>query len=511
MASRGARSRPSGDQKRSSTERKRARAAQGPGGGEVASWAGGQAPCSQPHALLSSWGFPSAGKAPEPAENTFLPPCKGALRSCSSKGQARSRGCESRFSSRCQPSVLAAPFPPSRRSSTAGRTTLPARTVPDGAQRKRRISETHEGIFSKCIKKSDKPGKVCDKSSEKRHHALEQVKCFIQSQLDSSLKTLDHSLELLNQRIDHTQCLQKNEAIAIKIVKKISRLDRRIDAIIRSQKRKSSRNALPTRAPLQNETLDCPSPQHGNANSMPALSKETPSNLNKTIPKNTESSEDIICISWVKKSSDVGTVNPTGVQQKEASVNATTSAETPCNSKNSLLIDLTDEGDDSNKDGTPSSSQYCATKKTNSTVESLVPNHPQPVVQSSNQVPEAFRHLPPLPQVEQQLDALRPQKLHLTVAQVENPKGFGLRWWLSKVQPWFAPLDSFHLFACLETVGKGVPTSWMKVSEIKAMPLPMACSLARFPDCSKCYFTILSKDIYGRYGPYSDIQAISVT
>ncbi|XP_060138774.1 activating transcription factor 7-interacting protein 2 isoform X2 [Zootoca vivipara] len=257
--------------------------------------------------------------------------------------------------------------------------------LPDGAQRKRRISETHEGIFSKCIKKSDKPGKVCDKSSEKRHHALEQVKCFIQSQLDSSLKTLDHSLELLNQRIDHTQCLQKNEAIAIKIVKKISRLDRRIDAIIRSQKRKSSRNALPTRAPLQNETLDCPSPQHGNANSMPALSKETPSNLNKTIPKNTESSEDIICISWVKKSSDVGTVNPTGVQQKEASVNATTSAETPCNSKNSLLIDLTDEGDDSNKDGTPSSSQYCATKKTNSTVESLVPNHPQPVVQSSNQ------------------------------------------------------------------------------------------------------------------------------
>ncbi|XP_033023135.1 activating transcription factor 7-interacting protein 2 [Lacerta agilis] len=389
--------------------------------------------------------------------------------------------------------------------------------LPDGAQRKRRTSETNEGILSKCTKKSDEAGKVCDKSSEKSHIALEQVKCFIQSQVDNSLKTFDDSLELIKQRIEDTQCFQKHEAIAIKIVKKISRLDRRIDAVITSQKRESSRKALPKRAPSQNELPNCPRPQHGNANSMPAPSKETPSNFNKTIPKNTESSEDIICISWEKKSSDVGTVNPTGVQQKEASVNATTSAETPCNSKN-LLIDLTDEGDDSNKDGTPSSFPYCATKKTNSTVESLVPNQPQPVVQSSDQVPEAFRHLPPLPQVEQQLESqsrfrylLRPQKLDLAVAEVENPKGFGLQWKVSKVDPSCAPLDSFHVFVCLESVGKGVPTSWIKVSEIKAMPLPMACLLGRFPDCSKCYFTILSKDIYGRYGPFSAIQSISVT
>ncbi|XP_053220542.1 activating transcription factor 7-interacting protein 2 isoform X2 [Podarcis raffonei] len=401
---------------------------------------------------------------------------------------------------------------------------------PDGAPRKRRISETNEGILSKCIKKSDEARKVCDKSSEKRHIALEKVKCFIQSQLDKSMKTLDHRLELLKQRIDHTQCLRKHEAIAIKIVKKISRLDRRIDAVITSQKRESSRKALPTRPPLQIEIINCPSPQHSNANSMPAPSKEKPSNLNKTIPKNTESSEDIICLSWGKKSSDVGTVNPTGVQQKETSVNASTSAETPCNSKNPLFIDLTDEGDDSNKaysislicqsslDGTPSSFQYCATKKTDSPVESLVLNHPQPVLQTSNEVPEAFRHLPPLPQVEQQLESLSrfrhtrpPQKLHLTVVQVEKPKGFGLRWEVSKVEPWCAPLDSFHLFVCLEFVGKGVPTRWLRVRDIKAMPLPMGCSLAQIANCSKCYFTIQSKDIYGRYGPFSDIHAISMT
>ncbi|XP_053220545.1 activating transcription factor 7-interacting protein 2 isoform X4 [Podarcis raffonei] len=357
---------------------------------------------------------------------------------------------------------------------------------PDGAPRKRRISETNEGILSKCIKKSDEARKVCDKSSEKRHIALEK--------------------------------------------KKISRLDRRIDAVITSQKRESSRKALPTRPPLQIEIINCPSPQHSNANSMPAPSKEKPSNLNKTIPKNTESSEDIICLSWGKKSSDVGTVNPTGVQQKETSVNASTSAETPCNSKNPLFIDLTDEGDDSNKaysislicqsslDGTPSSFQYCATKKTDSPVESLVLNHPQPVLQTSNEVPEAFRHLPPLPQVEQQLESLSrfrhtrpPQKLHLTVVQVEKPKGFGLRWEVSKVEPWCAPLDSFHLFVCLEFVGKGVPTRWLRVRDIKAMPLPMGCSLAQIANCSKCYFTIQSKDIYGRYGPFSDIHAISMT
>ncbi|XP_036081703.1 activating transcription factor 7-interacting protein 2 isoform X3 [Rousettus aegyptiacus] len=136
------------------------------------------------------------------------------------------------------------------------------------------------------------------------------------------------------------------------------------------------------------------------------------------------------------------------------------------------------------------------------------------VAQSATQVPESFEHLPPLPEPPSLLpelgdkirDTLPPQKPELKVKRVLRPKGIALTWNITKINPKCAPVESYHLFLCHENPSNKLV--WKKIGEIKALPLPMACTLSQFLASSKYYFTVQSKDIFGRYGPFCDIKAI---
>ncbi|XP_053528134.1 activating transcription factor 7-interacting protein 2 isoform X2 [Artibeus jamaicensis] len=136
------------------------------------------------------------------------------------------------------------------------------------------------------------------------------------------------------------------------------------------------------------------------------------------------------------------------------------------------------------------------------------------VAQNAAQVLESFEHLPPLPApppllpelIEKIRDTLPPQKPELKVKRVLRPKGIALTWNITKINPKCAPVESYHLFLCHEN-----PTNkliWKKIGEIKALPLPMACTLSQFLASNKYYFTVQSKDIFGRYGPFCDIKSI---
>ncbi|XP_061455231.1 activating transcription factor 7-interacting protein 2 isoform X2 [Rhineura floridana] len=391
-----------------------------------------------------------------------------------------------------------------------------ASVLPDATQKKRRSSETDGDVLSKHTKICDEARERCSTASDIKPSGLGKVKCFIQSQLDNSMQTLDHSLQHLSERIDRTQCLRKHEGIAIKIVKKISRLDRRINAVISFQKTELSKKGSLPRAHSQNKTLNGTTSLPGNTNGMSAPLKEMPSSPKETLSKIAESSDDVICLAEVNKNADVEAVDSADVQQKEASVNAGTTAATLHNSKDLLLIDLTDEGSDGHK-GVGKEEEKGIARRRNSGLESLASSPPQPVLQSTNQVSKLFPHLPPLPSIALQLEhpdkfrhTLPPQKLELAVTQVQNPKGFALHWNISKVDPRCAPIESFCLFICLEYANKGALSNWMETGTIKFMSLPMACSVSQVPGCSKCYFAIQSKDIYGRYGPFCEIQSVSV-
>ncbi|XP_053132420.1 activating transcription factor 7-interacting protein 2 [Hemicordylus capensis] len=380
-------------------------------------------------------------------------------------------------------------------------------------RRKKRTSESDEDVHCKHLRTSEESDSGSS-GSEKRISGLEKVKHFIQAQLDVTVGDLDKNLQHLSERIDRTQCLQKHEGISIKIVKKISRLDRRVNAVIAFQKADLSKKLDLPSAHSQNRVLNRSKPLLlGSGSSQSARSTKTPPTHSKALSKIAVSCG-VISLDD-NQTSDMQSVNVADVQQKEASTNADAPMETPANTQSILLIDLTEEGSSAAKECTEGKEKR-ASDKADSAPESLNPDPPLPALQSAKQVPERFPHLPPLPRIRlhpEHMDGFKgtfpPQKLQLAVAQVQNPKGIALQWNVDKVDPRCAPIESFHLFVCLESAANGTLSSWIRTNEIQALPLPMACSLSQFPNSGRCYFTMQSKDIYGRYGPFCDIGCIS--
>ena len=52
---------------------------------------------------------------------------------------------------------------------------------------------------------------------------------------------------------------------------------------------------------------------------------------------------------------------------------------------------------------------------------------------------------------------------------------------------------------------------WKKVGDVKALPLPMACTLTQFLKGNKYHFAVRAKDVHTRVGHFSDPQSIALT
>ncbi|XP_072509985.1 activating transcription factor 7-interacting protein 1 isoform X2 [Notamacropus eugenii] len=103
-----------------------------------------------------------------------------------------------------------------------------------------------------------------------------------------------------------------------------------------------------------------------------------------------------------------------------------------------------------------------------------------------------------------------PQKPHLKLARVQSQNGIVLSWSVLEVDRSCASVDSYHLYAYHEDPSATMPSQWKKIGEVKALPLPMACTLTQFVSGSKYYFAVRAKDIYGRFGPFCDPQSTDV-
>ncbi|XP_067859854.1 activating transcription factor 7-interacting protein 1 [Heptranchias perlo] len=132
-----------------------------------------------------------------------------------------------------------------------------------------------------------------------------------------------------------------------------------------------------------------------------------------------------------------------------------------------------------------------------------------------SQVPIQSVHPVPLPETPTSSDlpseadnTSPPQKPELNLAQVKKPKGIALSWNVTDVGQTCAPVHCYQLYAYHEDPSLKCPSQWKIIGEIKALPLPMACTLTQFVLGSKYYFTVRAKDIYGRFGPFCEPQAI---
>ena len=75
-----------------------------------------------------------------------------------------------------------------------------------------------------------------------------------------------------------------------------------------------------------------------------------------------------------------------------------------------------------------------------------------------------------------------------------------------------ATISSYQIYAYQErAVQPVVSTLWKKVGDVKALDLPMACTLTQFSKGNKYHFAVRARDQHGRVGSFSDPLSIALT
>ncbi|EHH61413.1 hypothetical protein EGM_19770 [Macaca fascicularis] len=354
---------------------------------------------------------------------------------------------------------------------------------------------------------------------------LEQVRHLIQLEIYSiNYELFDKKLKELNQRIGKTECRNKHEGIADKLLAKIAKLQRRIKTVLLFQRNCLKPNMLTSNGACKVanseamildknlESVNSPV-ERSSVNYEPSNPSEKGSKkINLSADQNKSVSEsnndDVMLISVERPNLTTPiTSNPTDTR-KTTSGNSSSSPNAEVTAMELILADkiyflnlvLFTES--------PVSPLESHSKAVSNSKETT------PLAQNAAQVPESFEHLPPLPEppaplpelVDKTRDTLPPQKPELKVKRVFRPNGIALTWNITKINPKCAPVESYHLFLCHENSNNKL--IWKKIGEIKALPLPMACTLSQFLASNRYYFTVQSKDIFGRYGPFCDIKSV---
>ncbi|XP_017652828.1 activating transcription factor 7-interacting protein 2 isoform X2 [Nannospalax galili] len=325
------------------------------------------------------------------------------------------------------------------------------RDIPNGHNQKRTFSANKENV--KRMKTSEQiNGNACV-ALERQTALLEQVKYWIQQEIYRiNCKLFDKKMNELSERIVKAECKNKHEAIAGELFTANSET-------------------------IQNLTVNQES-VNGPNEKVTSMNCETFNSAKKTSKKNDLPSA---CAKFISKSNTDDAMlmkNP--------------------NSTSPIASNPTEN---------PTFNLKYPLKAVSSTKEVI------PVAANGTEAFDSFEHLPPLPEppspfpplAEKIRDTLPPQKPELRVKRVLRPLGIALTWNIAKVNPKCAPVESYHLFLCCEDANH---LTWKKIGEIKALPLPMACTLSQFLSSNKYYFTVQSKDIFGRYGPFCDIKSI---
>ncbi|ODN00821.1 Activating transcription factor 7-interacting protein 1 [Orchesella cincta] len=147
-----------------------------------------------------------------------------------------------------------------------------------------------------------------------------------------------------------------------------------------------------------------------------------------------------------------------------------------------------------------------------SRVAATITSRPGTVLSAASNSQRQRFILPPLPTTPPNKtkanDSYRaPPKPELTLN--EQADGIVLSWNLPTVLN-MAEVTTYQIFACQESLSNSTsrPSQWKRVGDVKALPLPMACTLSQFTDENRYYFIVRGIDVYGRVGPFCDPQNI---
>lgn len=117
--------------------------------------------------------------------------------------------------------------------------------------------------------------------------------------------------------------------------------------------------------------------------------------------------------------------------------------------------------------------------------------HPAPLPQSVNSkalMNSGFKWIPPKPS--------------LKIARVDN--GIVISWEMEDFsESQHEIIASYQIYAYQEASTQPSTDLWKKIGDVKALPLPMACTLTHFMAGFKYYFAVRAIDIHRRVGPFS--------
>lgn len=82
--------------------------------------------------------------------------------------------------------------------------------------------------------------------------------------------------------------------------------------------------------------------------------------------------------------------------------------------------------------------------------------------------------------------------------------------WNMVLEEKHAPIMNYQLFALQDGGTAENPHQWKKIGVVKALPLPMACTLTQFLPGNKYHFAVRGTDEMGRLGPFSDPCTITL-
>lgn len=115
---------------------------------------------------------------------------------------------------------------------------------------------------------------------------------------------------------------------------------------------------------------------------------------------------------------------------------------------------------------------------------------------------------PPIYHIKPYDKALPPMPT-LNISRVSQ--GIVLSWNMTPTLANHAEVASYQLFAYQEGSAPPSTSLWKKVGDVKALPLPMACTLTQFQEGNHYHFAIRPVDVSGRIGPFSKPSSIHLT
>lgn len=117
--------------------------------------------------------------------------------------------------------------------------------------------------------------------------------------------------------------------------------------------------------------------------------------------------------------------------------------------------------------------------------------------------------LPPMPNPQPNHPSwkLLPPRPALKISRVAN--GIVLSWNMNLNLATHAGISSYQLYAYQESsLQRPDPQLWKKVGDVKALPLPMACTLTQFTRGNKYHFAVRAMDSHSRVGQFSEPNSI---